>query len=215
LHAEPASDDFLKMQLIPPIGPDMDKSIIHDNLLGRFKMKTRYLLHALFLFCVIGVLLNASPAFSEDKIERSCKAYYAVRVFYREKVADHWVEKNVTLAMKDYEFSARRGCGRTVPDRCRKRALEAIEQCMVAHAKNPATTPAACTSNGVVNYRITNLEKAVQETVCKYANVPNHRLNLPNIYQITLTNFPSGEECYTESMQGDLGSFKVTSCPAR
>ncbi len=179
-------------------------------------MKIRYLLHTLFLLFLIGVLSGASLAFGEDKIERSCKAYYAVRVQYTKTVNKKPFSHLVQLPMKKYEFSARRGCGRTVPDRCRKRALEAIEQCMVAHAKNPATMPAACTSDGVRDYRITNLEKAVQETVCDHVSKPQHLFTLPDIYSISLTGFSSGENCYSSSLGGDLGSFKkVESCPPR
>jgi len=180
-------------------------------------MKTRYLRHTLFLVCAIGGLSGASPAFSEDNIERSCNAHYAVRVSYTETVAGHRVSNLVMLTMSNYGFSARRGCGRTVPDRCRKRALEAIKQCMVAHANSPATMPAACTSNGVNNYRITNLEKAVQETVCSHVSAPQHRFNLPDIYRVSLTGYSSGEDCYSDSLSGqdDLGSFKVVSCPPR
>ena len=196
------------------ITPDRDKGVIRDNLLRRFKMKTRYLLHALFIVCAIGGLSGASPAFSEDNIERSCKAEYEVRVtFIKHKGVTHGVQ----LHMKDYEFSARRGCGRTVPDRCRKRAREAIKQCMVAHANAPATMPAACTSNGVENYRITNLEKAVQETVCsRMSTLGSASFNLSDISKVSLTgnvHYSGGEGC--DAQWENIGSFKVVSCPPR
>lgn len=199
------------------ITPDRDKGVIRDNLLRRFKMKTRYLLHALFIVCAIGGLSGAFPAFSEDNIERSCKAEYAVRLTFMEERAGHTVSGLVTLRVKNSEFSARRGCGRTVPNRCRKRALEAIKQCMVAHANAPATMPAACTSNGVENYRITNLGKAVQETVCSFlssaSGTPTYmRIHKQDLYDATLTGFSSGEGCYLGSLQDNHGSFKV-SCP--
>lgn len=88
------------------ITPDRDKGVIRDNLFRRFKMKTRYLLHALFIVCAIGGLSGASPAFSEDNIERSCKAHYTVVLSYRSQYGE------VSLPMMDYAFSARRGCGR-------------------------------------------------------------------------------------------------------
>jgi hypothetical protein len=194
------------------ITPDRDKGVIRDNLLRRFKMKTRYLLHALFIVCAIGVLSGASPAFSEDNIERSCKAEYEVRLtFWKPKGVTHGVQ----LHMRDYEFSARRGCGRTVPNRCRKRAREAIKQCMVAHATAPATMPAACTSNGVENYRITNLEKAVQETVCSFVNTNHMGIGVADLYDVALWGISSGDEgCW--GVQEKIGSsFKVSSCPPR
>jgi hypothetical protein len=178
-------------------------------------MKKRNQVYSLLLWIVFFALSASIQASAADNIERSCKAYYAVRVGYTETIAGHQLSKLVQLPMKNYEFSARRGCGRTVPDRCRKRAMEAIKQCMVAHANNPATMPAACTSNGVDNYRITNLEKAVQETVCSHVSSPQRKFNLPDIYKISLTGFSSSEDCYLSSLQDDLGYFKVVSCPPR
>lgn len=156
-------------------------------------MKTRYLQHALFIVCAIGGLSGVSPAFSEDNIQRSCKAHYTVVLSPQSQYGE------VSLPMMDYAFSARRGCGRTVPNRCRKRALEAIKQCMDAHATAPATMPAACTSNGVENYRITNLRTAIRETVCGHLRNTRKwdgRLELRNIPYSLWGEVSGGEGCY-------------------
>jgi len=121
-----------------------------------------------FTFCALLVPIQAS---AEDNIERSCKAMYGLYIpeTVNSKGAPMRRIEGHMLLDKKYEFSARRGCGSIVPNRCRQRASEAAKQCMIAHAKAPATMPAACTSNGVKDYPIMNLEQTVKEAACSYA----------------------------------------------
>jgi len=164
-------------------------------------MTARHLLIAALLSCTAAGPWAASSALAQDNIERSCKAGYAI---YMNDVQD---ELGRHLARIDqgpgpghaiYDFSARRGCGRTVPNRCRQRASEALMQCMVAHAKAPASTPAACTSEGVQNYRLTNLEKPIQAVVCPHAKeyLGARFSSLPDRYFISTTvkGFVDGDD---------------------
>jgi len=134
----------------------------------KIRNKVNSLLICCTSFCALLVSIQAS---AEDKIERSCKAKYGL--YISETVNSKGtpmkrIEGHMVLDEK-YEFSARRGCGSLVPNRCRQRASEAAKQCMIAHAKAPATMPAACTSNGVKDYPIMNLEQTVKEAACSYA----------------------------------------------
>ena len=132
-------------------------------------MKIRNQVKVFLLFCVVCSPLASLQAIAEDNIERSCEAKYGLYIPHTvnsKGSAGIRIDSHTLLDQK-YEFSARRGCGRTVPNRCRHRASEAAMQCMIAHANAPATKPAACISNGVANYSITNLEKPVQEAACR------------------------------------------------
>lgn len=133
-------------------------------------MKRRSTLPVLLLVCAIGGLLAQSPAFG-DNIERSCQARYIVYLKYGPPT-QRAPGPGIPILMKGSEFSARRGCGSNVPNRCRERARDAIMQCMKDHSQmgwNAVhTMPAACTSNGVQNYPITDIFEAVQETVCNH-----------------------------------------------
>jgi hypothetical protein len=134
-------------------------------------MKIRNQVRVFLLFCVVCSPLASLQAIAEDNIERSCKAKYGLYIIDTVNArgsAGIKIDSHTLLDQK-YEFSARRGCGRTVPNRCRYRASEAAIQCMATHANAPATKPAACTSDGVENYSITNLEKPVQEAACRVA----------------------------------------------
>jgi hypothetical protein len=88
---------------------------------------------------------------------------------------------------------------------------------MAAHATmgNAAarTMPAACTSNGVEKYAITNLEKAVQETVCSHLKWDKQKgrwENEPDLNNIDLWGDISGDEGCSKHYH--INYFKV-SCP--
>lgn len=108
---------------------------------------------------------------ADSNIERSCKAKYRAYIpgfvgndgFVRIRV-----DGNENIDPK-YAFEARRGCGATVPNRCRERARDAAFACMSEHAKSQGAIPDACKSNGVRGYTLTNMSQAFKEAACRHA----------------------------------------------
>jgi hypothetical protein len=134
--------------------------------------------------------LIALPA-QADGIERSCTAYYALHLSTINNEQGQWLYSiaDVIGTGGESTFTARRGCGMTVPNRCRQRASEAAMQCMQAHAKNPAQAPAECRSDGVRNYSVTNLEQFAQAKACDFVR-KGSKVNpggLPQGYTVKLT----------------------------
>jgi len=147
------------------------------------------------ILCLAVAVLWVLPAFAEDNIERSCKAFY--RLHLSGISATPGGEQLIRIAETiggvgnpdgSFGFSARRGCGRTVPDRCRRRASDAAMACMEAHAKSPKTMPPQCKSDGVEGYKIEDLETVVRKRVC--AEVPKQGISqsiLPRPYYVKTT----------------------------
>jgi len=122
------------------------------------------------LLAMLGVIAGPTQA---DNIQRSCAADYQIFIS-RAVTASNMnlviIGKWGTLGAtsEDYTFTARRGCGRTAPNRCRQRASAAALQCMQAHTQSLGNTPSACRSNGVQGYRVGNMQKLLQESVCRF-----------------------------------------------
>lgn len=114
-------------------------------------------------------LVFPEPAVA-DKIHRTCKGEYLYRLI---DVNGFPTDAKASAFPKGIrqEIAARGGCGRLVPDRCRRRARSAIQTCMFAHwaARNTAGIPSpACTATrGVTHYRIFNpLHELKYEACC-------------------------------------------------
>lgn len=120
--------------------------------------------------CLIMLAGVALPAGAVDEIERSCTAYYAVHVSSVNNADGQWLYSiaEVIGTGTENSFTARRGCGRLVPNRCRQRASDAALQCMKAHVRTPAQVPAECRSNGVQDYPVANPEELAQTAACRY-----------------------------------------------
>lgn len=134
-------------------------------------MRTSIQIYRLIKLALLASLPLATAVHADTNIERSCSAKY--RVYIPESVFSDGrpqfrVDGHEPLA-EQYTFSARRGCGATVPNRCRQRASEAALACMTDHAKNPGSRPASCTRDGVHGYTLTNLEAPVKAAACKHA----------------------------------------------
>jgi hypothetical protein len=163
-------------------------------------MKMQKYFKALIFICAVFISFISSTAVADDNIERSCRAKYGLYIVETVNSEGRIMKKIDGHALLDpkYEFSARRGCGRLVPNRCRQRAGEAALQCMTAHANAPANKPAACTSNGVDNYSITNLEAPVQEVACRvvkqYLGSEQYKKLLPLGIRTTVKAFVEGDK---------------------
>lgn len=153
-------------------------------------MKMNYALAKAVMTGVIGGLMFVAGAAGADDIERSCNGDYRLLVDKVNNAQGDWlysISDDIGTGLEN-RFTARRGCGRTVPNRCRQRANEALMQCMQAHAKNPTLAPEECRSNGVRGYPVSNLEKLAKEKACTYV-LKSSKINpgyLPRGYTVSL-----------------------------
>jgi hypothetical protein len=181
-------------------------------------------MNARILFLVAAMLWTL-PAFAEDTVERSCKAAYRLHLSTIENAAGSSlipiadVIGGIANPDGSFGFTARRGCGATVPDRCRRRAGEAAMACMQAHANARGTMPQQCTNEGVKDYQIANLEAVIRARACK--EVRNRGIDesiLPRPYYISVTikgmvygdsGCGGGDR---DKMERDLATLRVA-CP--
>lgn len=142
------------------------------------------------------LLLCANPLWA-DNIERSCDVNYRLHLGAIQgvgnvpliRIADYIPTPRTADGFHNrWSFTARRGCGRTVPNRCRERASEAAMACMVAHGQSPTKKPDLCTRDGVQGYPLDNLERSIHHHACNWiAN--NNRFNeqiFPRPYHVNV-----------------------------
>jgi len=127
-------------------------------------------------------------------------------------------------------FTARRGCGRTVPNRCRQRAKSAALRCMQEHTQSLGETPAACSiHNGIEGYTFGNMQQTLHQAVCKYMEDKADYLEksgidpfiLPESYQVVVwfSAFIEGDAGCGSNKYGwnfidkDLGTKAHIRCP--
>ncbi len=111
----------------------------------------------LMLVLSMFILSNSAHA-----ITRGCDGNYKI-----------YPKNNAHNVIYSSTFGARAGCGRFVPNRCRKRAREKLHQCMKAHwnVKKKSYAPDACRK--VSNYPFNNLNKELRHYICHTYNVKN------------------------------------------
>ncbi len=151
-------------------------------------MKSLKFIARLGALCVSALIVQPAQA---NNIERSCKAHYSLHLSTINNEQGQWLYSiaDVIGTGGESAFTARRGCGQVVPNRCRQRASEAAMQCMQAHAQSTSQAPAECRSNGVQNYSVNNLEQFAQTKACEFVR-NSGKVNpgmLPPNYTVTLT----------------------------
>ena len=66
------------------------------------------------------------------------------------------------------QFTASGTCGKSVPNRCRKRAKEAARKCMLSHAERGSRKPESCLyGHSVEGYAFDNLSDDLRREVCR------------------------------------------------
>ena len=153
-------------------------------------MSKRCRLTSTLLVIALGVLSAIALPVWAGNVHRSCKAFYSFHMSQAVDANNKWLVNIANVgSVHDSTFSARGGCGSVVPNRCRRRASEAAMKCMEAHARQPASTPAACKSADVQAYKVGNLEKALQQSVCDYMRNQSgvNTALLPKPYYVTTT----------------------------
>ncbi|MEM1046258.1 MAG: hypothetical protein AAGL24_08910 [Pseudomonadota bacterium] len=108
------------------------------------------------------VIMMSSVA--EAKIKRGCKAWYEVDIIRASGIA------NVATPPFTYgQFSARRGCGNSVPNRCRRRARNSAHLCMNDHWNSGFVgKPQSCLNSAIQAYYTSDLKRAIQSASCNY-----------------------------------------------
>jgi hypothetical protein len=125
----------------------------------------------LLLISILGLFLFNTNIFAKN-IKRTCNAEYSIymydaRVPNTTRVLFRINQEAKGTAVESYrKFTAKGGCGKLVPNRCRKRARNAILDCTRAHAKHPSKTPAECNSKNIMNYKINDFNTLIKKTVC-------------------------------------------------
>lgn len=129
----------------------------------RIKFDTKRTLTILMLVLSMFIVSYSAHA----NITRSCNGNYKIDP-----------RKNVYNEIYSGSFSASRGCGRFVPDRCRKRARQKLQKCMKTHwnLKNKRYAPEEC--RNIRNYPFSNLNKQLKNYICNTYKVRNMRVDI-------------------------------------
>jgi len=131
----------------------------------RFDSKLkRYLI---LLVALLGLLAIGTEVFA-DNIKRSCNAYYFgwVARFESSQGTLNIPMQAINFALSDKKFIAKGGCGKLVPNRCRKRARDKLLACAKAQVNSPNQPPQECRENTLTSYPIQNLTSAIKEKAC-------------------------------------------------
>lgn len=143
--------------------------------------------------------LLCTQSLADTNIERSCIAKYRAYIpgfigsdgFVRFRVDGY-----AAIDAK-YDFEARRGCGATVPNRCRERARDAAFACMSEHAKTQGAIPEACKSNGVRGYTLSDMKAAFKPAACReakgYLSAERYQMAREFPLKVTLQSVVSGD----------------------
>ncbi len=102
---------------------------------------------------------------AQAKITHECNAYYKI-VVKSQGLTFHKGSKGNLKIFKTYG-----GCGRAVPDRCRRRARDNAQECMSDHWQQSSVfdAPKSCTGYGVKNYPFDNLQETLKKKACDLA----------------------------------------------
>jgi hypothetical protein len=145
---------------LPEYGKEVDVKTCHGPKLTLL----------LFVVCLGGTLIG--PAVLAGNIKRSCSAEYYGMVQSISFTSDG-VTKTLNLPfetlnfrLSDYTMSAQGGCGKLVPNRCRKRARDKLLTCTKEHVASPNQLPTACGPDAFKRFQNTNLVSAIKKQTC-------------------------------------------------
>jgi hypothetical protein len=169
---------------------------------GAVKSKSEFKKATILLIAVIGLsMVGIGSKVLADNIKRSCKAHYFgwVNRIESSQGSLNIPMQTISFAFSDKEFSAQGGCGKLVPNRCRKRARDKLLACAKAHVKSPNQAPGECRSNDVTRYPIQNLTSMIKEKACgpltsKDGIRVTAILKRPYQVKVTLGVFVSGDD---------------------
>jgi hypothetical protein len=126
---------------------------------------------ALLLMMFMGFTIIGTKVYAGN-IKRSCNAHYYGMVQSISFTSDG-VTKTLNLPfetlnfrLSDYTMSAQGGCGKLVPNRCRKRARDKLLTCTREHVASPNQLPTACGPDAFKRFQNTNLVSAIKKQTC-------------------------------------------------
>ena len=167
---------------------------------GAVKSNSEFNKATILLIAVLGLSIIYTSVFA-DNIKRSCKAHYFgwVNRIESSQGTLNIPMQTISFAFSDREFIAQGGCGKLVPNRCRKRARDKLLACAKAHAKSPNQAPGECRSNDVTRYPVQNLTSMLKEKACgplqsKDGIRVTAILKRPYQVNVTLGVFVSGDD---------------------
>lgn len=124
-----------------------------------------------WLFIVfIGLSLSGTKVLAGN-IKRSCNAHYYGMV-QRINVSINGQPRTLNLPFEslnfriDRDITAQGGCGKMVPNRCRKRARDKLLACTKAHVASPNQLPTTCGPDAFKRYQDKNLLAIIKEKTC-------------------------------------------------
>jgi hypothetical protein len=131
------------------------------------KLKSEFKKATILLIAVMGLSIIATSVLAGN-IKRSCKAQYFAWVDRIESSQGtlNIPMQTISFGFRDKEISAQGGCGKLVPNRCRKRARNKLLACAKAHVKAPNQPPGECREKDVTRYPIQNLASMIKEKAC-------------------------------------------------
>lgn len=140
---------------------------------------------------LIGLSVICTEAFAAN-IKRSCSATYSATVdsvTFNSKTVGLPYDVVQVGSISD-AFSAEAGCGKLVPNRCRKRARDKLLACARAHVNSPNQLPQGCQPNNIKQYSGANLESIIKTKACTSQLGTNNMLKirqfLPSQYQLNV-----------------------------
>lgn len=133
---------------------------------------------------VLCLVLSAHGA--NSKISRSCTSNWEIK-FMSASGSQNVVGKT----RKFGQFTTRRGCGNSVPNRCRERARQSAQACMDAHWKGRwnRVTPSQCKGDAFSGYRTTDIKRDIERAVCCSQVAP-----APNTSKVAVLGRTSGDK---------------------
>lgn len=153
------------------------------------------------LSSLAAVLLCTAVSLPAFAIERSCNATLSMSWLGSSNGPPFPVQELDT-------FSARRSCGALVPNRCRERARNALNQCFSTAIAKKNALPTECISNGVRGYDVGRLDKAMERALCKEPAWRNRG------YDVRLTMRTTGDtKCPGTLISPGITNVSTYSCP--
>jgi hypothetical protein len=125
----------------------------------------------LLLMVFLGLSIIVTEVLAGN-IKRSCNAHYYGMVQSISFTSDGQLKtlklpfESLNFSLANYKMSAQGGCGKLVPNRCRKRARDKLIACTKAHVAAPNQIPTTCGPETFKRFQNKDLISAIKEQTC-------------------------------------------------
>ncbi|MEM6387560.1 MAG: hypothetical protein AAF718_15140 [Pseudomonadota bacterium] len=138
-----------------------------------FAIKSMFERPMIYRVVLAALMIALFAGSTEARTHRSCDAQYVIDIKQRDTVSEF--ERRLLGA----SWTARRGCGNAVPNRCRRRATSAIKKCVEVHWDTrwrDRRRPSHCTSaEGITGYPLNDIKADLERGACCAARSRNAR----------------------------------------